>query len=196
MHHAPHPDAARAHGRPRAPRTGRARRRDPRPRRAAHPRRTPALRHERHRSPASPCPSPARRPTRWTSPRRRASSSASTAVGRSRSCTSTTTSFVTSVVPVGPFPIVTSFGEEFLAEVEALSPDGTPRALLAQAPSRCREHRMCGSRTSHAHRAAAHGAGWSRDPRPAARRLPRARAHRARLLARTPSRRTAPISST
>lgn len=30
---------------------------------------------------------------------------------------------VTSVVPVGPFPSVTSFGEEFLAEIEALSTD-------------------------------------------------------------------------
>ncbi|GAA4366029.1 phosphodiesterase [Agromyces bauzanensis] len=33
-------------------------------------------------------------------------------------------SIVTSVVPVGPFPLVTSFGAEFLAEVERLSPDG------------------------------------------------------------------------
>lgn len=32
-------------------------------------------------------------------------------------------SIVTSVVPVGPFPLVTSFGAEFLAEVERLSPD-------------------------------------------------------------------------
>ena len=32
--------------------------------------------------------------------------------------------FMTSVVPVGPFPVVTSFGAEFLAEVEALSPEG------------------------------------------------------------------------
>ncbi|HET8779944.1 MAG TPA: phosphodiesterase, partial [Agromyces sp.] len=30
---------------------------------------------------------------------------------------------VTSVVPVGPFPVVTSFGEQFLTELEALSPD-------------------------------------------------------------------------
>ncbi|WP_173924275.1 phosphodiesterase [Agromyces sp. Marseille-P2726] len=30
---------------------------------------------------------------------------------------------VTSVVPLGPFPVVTSFGEQFLAEVEALTPD-------------------------------------------------------------------------
>ena len=32
-------------------------------------------------------------------------------------------SIVTSVVPVGPFPIVTSFGEQFLAELESLSPE-------------------------------------------------------------------------
>ncbi|WP_448004981.1 phosphodiesterase [Agromyces bauzanensis] len=32
-------------------------------------------------------------------------------------------SIVTSVVPVGPFPLVTSFGAEFLAELEGLSPD-------------------------------------------------------------------------
>jgi 3',5'-cyclic AMP phosphodiesterase CpdA len=32
-------------------------------------------------------------------------------------------SIVTSVVPLGPFPVVTSFGEQFLADVEALSPD-------------------------------------------------------------------------
>lgn len=31
-------------------------------------------------------------------------------------------SIVTSVVPVGPFPLVTSFGAEFLAELEGLSP--------------------------------------------------------------------------
>lgn len=31
---------------------------------------------------------------------------------------------VTVVVPLGPFPIVTSFGEAFLADVEGLSPDG------------------------------------------------------------------------
>ena len=30
---------------------------------------------------------------------------------------------VTSVVPVGPFPVVTSFGEEFLAELAALTPE-------------------------------------------------------------------------
>lgn len=32
-------------------------------------------------------------------------------------------SVVTSVVPIGPFPVVTSFGEEFLAELASLSPD-------------------------------------------------------------------------
>jgi 3',5'-cyclic-AMP phosphodiesterase len=32
-------------------------------------------------------------------------------------------SVVTSVVPVGPFPVVTSFGEEFLEELAALSPE-------------------------------------------------------------------------
>ncbi|MEV1129340.1 phosphodiesterase [Agromyces sp. NPDC049794] len=32
-------------------------------------------------------------------------------------------SIVTSVVPVGPFPLVTSFGAEFLAELEGLSPE-------------------------------------------------------------------------
>jgi 3',5'-cyclic-AMP phosphodiesterase len=32
-------------------------------------------------------------------------------------------SIVTSVVPVGPFPVVTSFGEEFLEELAALSPE-------------------------------------------------------------------------
>ena len=32
-------------------------------------------------------------------------------------------SVVTSVVPIGPFPTVTSFGEEFLAEVAGLSPE-------------------------------------------------------------------------
>jgi len=32
-------------------------------------------------------------------------------------------SIVTSVVPVGPFPVVTSFGEEFLAELAALTPE-------------------------------------------------------------------------
>jgi len=31
--------------------------------------------------------------------------------------------FVTSVVPIGPFPVVTSFGEAFLAEIEDLDPD-------------------------------------------------------------------------
>jgi 3',5'-cyclic AMP phosphodiesterase CpdA len=33
-------------------------------------------------------------------------------------------SHVSLVVPIGPFPVVTSFGEEFLAEVEGLPPDG------------------------------------------------------------------------
>lgn len=32
-------------------------------------------------------------------------------------------SVVTSVVPIGPFPVVTSFGEDFLAEIEALEPE-------------------------------------------------------------------------
>jgi 3',5'-cyclic AMP phosphodiesterase CpdA len=32
-------------------------------------------------------------------------------------------SVVTSVVPIGPFPVVTSFGEEFLEELAALSPE-------------------------------------------------------------------------
>jgi hypothetical protein len=32
-------------------------------------------------------------------------------------------SIVTSVVPVGPFPLVTSFGAEFLAELGRLSPE-------------------------------------------------------------------------
>jgi 3',5'-cyclic-AMP phosphodiesterase len=32
-------------------------------------------------------------------------------------------SVVTSIVPVGPFPVVTSFGEEFLEELAALSPE-------------------------------------------------------------------------
>lgn len=31
---------------------------------------------------------------------------------------------VTTVVPIGPFPVVTSFGEAFLAEVEGLPPEG------------------------------------------------------------------------
>ena len=33
-------------------------------------------------------------------------------------------SYVSIVVPLGPFPVVTSFGEEFLAEVEGLPPEG------------------------------------------------------------------------
>lgn len=32
-------------------------------------------------------------------------------------------SLVTSVVPIGPFPVVTRFGEEFLAEIEGLGPE-------------------------------------------------------------------------
>ena len=44
-------------------------------------------------------------------------------------------SFVTSVVPVGPFPVVTSFGEEFLAEVEALSPEGRLERFSRKPPA-------------------------------------------------------------
>jgi hypothetical protein len=43
--------------------------------------------------------------------------------------------FVTSVVPVGPFPVVTSFGEEFLAEVEALSPEGRLERFSRKPPA-------------------------------------------------------------
>jgi Icc protein len=46
-------------------------------------------------------------------------------------------SVVTSVVPVGPFPVVTSFGEEFLEEVAALSPaERLERFSRKQPPAR------------------------------------------------------------
>jgi Icc protein len=43
-------------------------------------------------------------------------------------------SIVTSVVPVGPFPLVTSFGAEFLAELERLSPDARVERFSRKRP--------------------------------------------------------------
>ncbi len=45
-------------------------------------------------------------------------------------------SVVTSVVPVGPFPAVTSFGEEFLAEVAGLSPEERLERFSRKQPPR------------------------------------------------------------
>ncbi|MDQ2662042.1 MAG: phosphodiesterase [Actinomycetota bacterium] len=45
-------------------------------------------------------------------------------------------SVITSVVPVGPFPAVTSFGEEFLAEVAGLSPEERLERFSRKQPPR------------------------------------------------------------
>ncbi len=42
---------------------------------------------------------------------------------------------VTSVVPLGPFPVVTSFGEAFLAEVEGLSPEARLERFSRKPPA-------------------------------------------------------------
>ena len=108
-----------------------------------------------------PSPSPARRPTRWTSPRRRASSSGSTVVlVHARHLYDD--SFVTSVVPVGPSPWSRASGRNSSPKSRHSHPRGVWSASRA-APSRLVTSTGCAARARPAARGGHRGAGWRRD---------------------------------